>query len=211
MPRSSTRSSGSSCFSLLLAPSRSVSLGVLLGTFMGGMCLGSFWLPRVISPRHHPLRVYAVLELGIGILGILVVLGMPFIGSLAHDAGRTRALGNSPPGAILRDLSSASNDVDGGHAAGHRSLGGNHSARHLAAGLALWRQHSRGRARMPPRRDSYLLALLLYAGGAIHRRCSERRCSGNRLRIGPHHAARSGPKTRQLGSQPSPRRVPGQS
>ena len=49
---------------------------------MGGICLRSFWLPRVIPPRLHPLRVYAVLELGIGILGILVLFGMPFIGRL---------------------------------------------------------------------------------------------------------------------------------
>src|SRR5256885_1664073 len=54
-----------------------VSLGVLLGTFMGGMCLGSLLLPRIISNRAHPLRVYALLELGIGIIGICVLFGMP--------------------------------------------------------------------------------------------------------------------------------------
>src|SRR6266550_7435944 len=48
-----------------------VSMAVLLGTFMGGMCLGSLALPRVISAREHPLRVYALLELGIGTIGIL--------------------------------------------------------------------------------------------------------------------------------------------
>src|SRR5436190_2000075 len=63
-----------------------VSLGVLLGTFMGGMCLGSLLLPRIISPRHHPLRVYALLELGIGIIGIVVLFGMPFIDHL-YTAG----------------------------------------------------------------------------------------------------------------------------
>ena len=46
--------------------SSAVSLGILLGIFMGGMCLGSFLLPRFISARHHPLRVYGFLELGIG-------------------------------------------------------------------------------------------------------------------------------------------------
>ena len=39
--------------------SSAVSLGVLLGTFMGGMCLGSILLPRWISASHHPLKVYA--------------------------------------------------------------------------------------------------------------------------------------------------------
>src|SRR5438132_5749808 len=58
--------------------SSAVSLAVLLGTFMGGMCLGSLALPRVVSTRYHPLHVYALLELGIGLCGILVFFGMPY-------------------------------------------------------------------------------------------------------------------------------------
>src|SRR5687767_12031925 len=64
----------------LVIGSSAVSLGVLLGTFMGGMCLGSLLLPRRIPPRHHPLKVYAYLELGIGAIGLLVLLLMPLIG-----------------------------------------------------------------------------------------------------------------------------------
>src|SRR5437870_906432 len=56
-----------------------VSLGVLLGTFMGGMCLGSLLLPRYISRAHHPLRVYAFLELGIGAFGLLILFAMPLV------------------------------------------------------------------------------------------------------------------------------------
>src|SRR5437588_912148 len=63
----------------LYVGSSAVSVGVLLGTFMGGMCLGSLFLPRLISPRHHPLRIYALLELGIGVLGLLILFGMPFV------------------------------------------------------------------------------------------------------------------------------------
>ncbi len=62
--------------------SSAVSLGVLLGTFMGGMCLGSLLLPRWISSRHHPLRVYAGLEFAIGIIGVVALFGMPVVGSL---------------------------------------------------------------------------------------------------------------------------------
>jgi spermidine synthase len=65
----------------LVIGSSAVSLGVLLGTFMGGMCLGSYLLPRRIDPRHHPLKVYAFLELGIGVMGLLLLWGMPLIGS----------------------------------------------------------------------------------------------------------------------------------
>src|ERR1700756_2749947 len=57
----------------LVIGSSAVSLGVLLGTFMGGMCLGSLALPRLLSARRHPLRVYALLELGIGGIGILIL------------------------------------------------------------------------------------------------------------------------------------------
>jgi len=63
----------------LVIGSSGISLGVLLGTFMGGMCLGSLMLPRMISSGRHPLRVYAFIELGIGILGIAILLGMPFL------------------------------------------------------------------------------------------------------------------------------------
>src|SRR5580698_1526295 len=58
----------------LVIGSSAVSLGVLLGTFMGGMCIGSLLLPRVISTGMHPLRVYGLLELGIGVMGILVLI-----------------------------------------------------------------------------------------------------------------------------------------
>lgn len=57
----------------------SLSLGVLLGTFMGGMCLGSLLFPRLISIKHHPLRIYAVLELGIGLLSLTILFGLPLI------------------------------------------------------------------------------------------------------------------------------------
>src|SRR5579864_2163690 len=66
----------------LVIGSSAVSLGVLLGTFMGGMCLGSLLLPRFISPSEHPLRVYAMLEAGIGVLGVLVLFGLPALGNL---------------------------------------------------------------------------------------------------------------------------------
>ena len=56
-----------------------VSLGVLLGTFMAGMCLGSLFLPRFVGRRHHPLKVYAYLELGIAVFGILILLLMPLV------------------------------------------------------------------------------------------------------------------------------------
>src|ERR1700754_4258527 len=66
----------------LVIGSSAVSLGVLLGTFMGGMCAGSLLLPRYVSAREHPLRVYAYLELGIGVLGVLILFGMPVLANV---------------------------------------------------------------------------------------------------------------------------------
>src|SRR5437764_9108983 len=63
----------------LVIGSTAVSLAVLLGTFMGGMCLGSLLLPHLVSARRHPLRVYALLELSTGALGVGVLFGMPYV------------------------------------------------------------------------------------------------------------------------------------
>src|SRR5271166_2854509 len=63
----------------LVIGSTAVSLGVLLGTFMGGMCAGSLLLPRLVSSRRHPLRVYALLELGIGAIGLMDLFVIPFV------------------------------------------------------------------------------------------------------------------------------------
>jgi spermidine synthase len=72
----------------LVIGSTALSLAVLLGTYMGGMGLGSLLLPRIIPPERHPLRVYAGLELVIGAMGIILLFGMPFVGRLyAAGAG----------------------------------------------------------------------------------------------------------------------------
>jgi spermidine synthase len=60
--------------------STTVSLAFLLATYMGGLCIGSLYLPRMQrAKRHHPLKVYAALELGIAILGIIVLYAIPLI------------------------------------------------------------------------------------------------------------------------------------
>ncbi len=79
--------------------SSAVSLGVLLGIFMGGMCLGSLLLPRLLNRASHPLRVYATLELGIGLCGLVVLFAVPFIGGLY-----TKIAGSGQASLILRAL-----------------------------------------------------------------------------------------------------------
>src|SRR6516164_7060680 len=65
-----------------------VSLGILLGTFMGGMCLGSLLFPRLVSRKLHPLRVYALMELGIGVIGLALLFGMPLINNVYRSEER---------------------------------------------------------------------------------------------------------------------------
>lgn len=83
----------------LIVGSSAISLGVVLGTFMGGMCAGSLLLSRYVSRAEHPLRVYAKLELGIGLSGIVLVFLLPIIGKLQIAIG----LGGFP-GLLLSGL-----------------------------------------------------------------------------------------------------------
>ena len=83
----------------LVIGSSAVSLGLLLGTFMGGMCLGSLALARLIPQRCHPLRVYAALESLMAILGVTVLFAVPAVGRIyAPHAGQGLA------GILLRGI-----------------------------------------------------------------------------------------------------------
>jgi spermidine synthase len=77
----------------LVVGSSAVSLGILLGTYMGGMCLGSLLLPRYVSADRHPLRVYAIIEGGIGACGLLVLLTLPLLERLFAAIGGSGLLG----------------------------------------------------------------------------------------------------------------------
>jgi spermidine synthase len=80
----------------------SISMGFLLATYMGGLCIGSIGLPRLKLEGQHPLKIYAALELGIAICGILVQFGIPYIDRI-YIAGSVIGL----PGMLLRGLISA--------------------------------------------------------------------------------------------------------
>jgi len=73
----------------LVIGSSAVSLAVLLGTFMGGMCAGSLLLPKYVSPARHPLKVVAWIEGLIGACGAALIIVMPLVSRLytAVDGG----------------------------------------------------------------------------------------------------------------------------
>ena len=56
-----------------------ISLAVLLTIFMGGMCIGSWFYPKLVPPRWHPLAVYAFLEFLIGVLAIVLLYALPYM------------------------------------------------------------------------------------------------------------------------------------
>src|SRR6267142_2788857 len=64
-------------------------LPALFLLFVGSGCAALIYeivwfllLQRLISARQHPLRVYAGLELGIGVLALLILIGMPLVGGI---------------------------------------------------------------------------------------------------------------------------------
>src|SRR3954462_5391774 len=81
----------------LIIGSSAVSLGLLLGTYMGGLFLGSVGFPKLISGRQHPLRVYALLESGVGIFGVLILSVLPVVGRIYANIAMAGL-----PGIVLR-------------------------------------------------------------------------------------------------------------
>jgi spermidine synthase len=81
--------------------STAMSLGILLATFMGGLCLGSLALPRLWSrlKSRSSLRVYAGLEAGIALCGLAELVVIPAIEGL-YVAGVQHGM----PGMLLRGI-----------------------------------------------------------------------------------------------------------
>lgn len=73
--------------------STAISLGVLLASFMGGLCIGSLALPaltrRNLGLARHPLAIFAALELLIGICGAVELVLIPVAGDLALQGPQT--------------------------------------------------------------------------------------------------------------------------
>jgi spermidine synthase len=70
-----------------------LSLGVLLPTYLGGLCIGSLLLPRYVSRDAHPLRVFGALELVIGAFGVAALYAIPALGGIYSTWVGTGATG----------------------------------------------------------------------------------------------------------------------
>ncbi len=71
----------------LIVGSNAISMGVVLGTFMGGMCAGSLLFSKFVKAGEHPLRVYAKLEAGIALCGLIILFVLPYAGGLYTSMG----------------------------------------------------------------------------------------------------------------------------
>ena len=69
---------------------------------MGGLFLGSLLYPKFVSPSLHPLRVYALIEVAIGVIGLAVLVVVPMIGGVY-----TAWAGPGLAGLLLRGLAAA--------------------------------------------------------------------------------------------------------
>ena len=74
--------------------STAVSLGFLLATFMGGLCIGSLLLPRTQVRRHaSAARSMRILELGIAVCAVLVHFYLPLVNLRLHRGRGARHAG----------------------------------------------------------------------------------------------------------------------
>lgn len=87
----------------LIIGSSTVSLSFLLGTYMGGMCLGNLILPRLVSRRCNSLRVCALMEAGIGLLGICILFVLPEV-----MAAYSTYVSSGMAGSLMRGILAAS-------------------------------------------------------------------------------------------------------
>ncbi|HEX5280395.1 MAG TPA: hypothetical protein VFW28_09965, partial [Micropepsaceae bacterium] len=73
--------------------STAISLGVLLASFMGGLCIGSLGLPALTHRKpvlaRHPLAVFAGIEFLIAICGAMELTLIPVAGDLALQGPQT--------------------------------------------------------------------------------------------------------------------------
>ncbi len=81
----------------LVIGASSLSVGIVLSSFMGGMFVGSLLFARWVPRQRDPLRVYVALEVGIAVCGLLMPIVLPFVRSVYAGAA-----GHGPLGIALR-------------------------------------------------------------------------------------------------------------
>jgi spermidine synthase len=63
----------------LVIGASALSVGIVLAAFMGGMFLGSLLFARYVPRARDPVRVYAMLEIGVGVFGLAMPILLPAV------------------------------------------------------------------------------------------------------------------------------------
>src|SRR5262249_43724046 len=63
----------------LVIGASALSVAIVLASFMGGMFLGSLLFARFVQRDRDPIRVYAMLEVGIGVFGLAMPIVLPAV------------------------------------------------------------------------------------------------------------------------------------
>ena len=128
----------------LVIGSSAVSLGVLLGTFMGGMCLGSLLAAAI---RCHRARIRcASTPRSRRASASSACWSCSACRRSAISIRRFRPAGSSASccaAIFCGDLPAGADDVDGRHAAGDGAVGGGDAHRRVVARVLLRQQHRR--------------------------------------------------------------------
>src|SRR5215831_19361917 len=163
----------------LVIGSSAVSLGLLLGAYMGGLCGGSFLFARCVPRSWNPLRAFAALEAGIGMLGLLVLFGVPVVARFYAGTpglvtrGAVAAVCLLPPALLMGGSLPACARWAGTSAVGVSRLGFLYSANIagavtgcLLAGFYLLRVHDMAVATFAAAGINFTIAMIGYALGA---------------------------------------------
>ena len=83
------------------------SVGTVLTVFMAGLALGSLLFGRMADKTVYPIRLYGILEICVGLAGLMLILFLPFLDQIYTKLHQSLAYEGSP-GILLKALMAGS-------------------------------------------------------------------------------------------------------
>ena len=79
------------------------SVGTVLTVFMAGLALGSILFGRIADKTAYPIRIYGILEIGVGLAGLMLIVFLPYLDPIYKQFHQTLANEGSP-GILLKSV-----------------------------------------------------------------------------------------------------------
>ena len=79
------------------------SVGTVLTVFMAGLALGSFLFGRMADKTAFPIRIYGILEIGVGLTGLMLIVFLPYLDPVYTQLHQALANEGSP-GILLKSV-----------------------------------------------------------------------------------------------------------